>query len=191
MEVLEFRKITIDDEYNDKYNDGYAWSRVYEYQLVLNSIKKYYPDNTDITMHNTSWGFTGVHVLFKDELDKVYANTTHSDIKPSSLPKTMVLDITQAPLSKLVEAFDVVINVSTLEEINNDHVGIFNNLLAQVKVGGLLICTFDLPGLQLDKFESMFTQKLITSEHDLSNHNSKLKNLGPSILECGLMIIKK
>jgi SAM-dependent methyltransferase len=190
MEVLEFRKISTNDEYNEYYNDGYAWSRVYEYQLVLDSIKKYY-DSESISIHNTSWGFVGVHVLFKNELDKKYSNTIHSDIILSDLPKTTRYDITQEPPENFINSFDVVVNVSTLEEVNYDHIKIFENLLKQVKVGGLLICTFDLPGLQVDKFENLFGKNLTSDEFNLTNHNSKLKNISPSVLECGIMVIKK
>ena len=71
MKILEFRKITIDDQYNEKYNDGYAWSRVYEYQLVIDMINKYRGYNKEDLVHNTSWGFQGVHVVFKKTLDEL------------------------------------------------------------------------------------------------------------------------
>ena len=87
--------------------------------------------------------------------------------------------------------YDVVINISTLEEVNAEHITIFNNLLSQVKKDGLLICTFDLPGLQLNKFEELFNQKLKTNNNNLNNLNSKLPNNYLSGLECGLMVIKK
>jgi hypothetical protein len=191
MKVLEFRKITTNDEYNDYYNDGYAWSRVYEYQLVLDTILKNYGSDKSISIHNTSWGFQGVHVMFKEMIDISYPNALHSDIIKSDLLNTTFYDITKEPPQEWVERYDVVINVSTLEEVNHDHVSIFNNLYKQVKPNGLFIATFDLPGLQVNKFEDLFKQKLKSDEFNLTNHNSKLKNIGPSILECGLMVIKK
>jgi SAM-dependent methyltransferase len=190
MEIIEFRKITTDDTYNSRYNDGSAWSRVYEYQLVLDNIKKHYNDNL-IKIHNSSWGFDGVHVLFKEELDKLYVNTIHSDVKPSNLKNTTIYDITKKEPTEWYENFDVVINVSTLEEVNYNHVDVFNNLYNQVKPGGLLICTFDLPGLQIHEFENLFNKKLVVNGTPLTNHNSKLKNIGPKTLECGIMVIKK
>jgi len=191
MELLEFRKLNLTDEYSDKYNDGFAWSRVYEYPLVLNLLKKYYGDNKDILIHNSSWGFDGIHVLFKNDLDSIYKNTTHSDIKASNLKNTIVYDITKPPPDELKNKFDVVFNISTLEEVNFDHLQSFNNLLAQVKDGGLLIITFDFPGLQLEKFETLFNDKLKISENDLNGSNSKLVNNNWGHLSCGLMIIKK
>lgn len=191
MELLEFRKLNLSDEYSDKFNDGQAWSRVYEYPIIFNSIKNYYKDNTDILIHNTSWGFGGVHVTFKNEIDSIYANVIHSDIIPSTLKNTIIYDITTEPTDELINKFDVVINVSTLEEVNFDHIQSFNNLLSQVKEGGLLIITFDYPGLQLEKFESLFNTKLITSETDLCGSNSKLNNEVYGHLSCGLIIIKK
>ncbi len=189
MEVLEFRYVNVYDKYNDEYNDGHAWSRVYEYQLVLDMIAEY-TDNKDITIHNTSWGFEGIHIKFKENLEKIYPNAVNSDIKSSILPKTFVYDITKNDIN-LQNKYDVVINISTLEEVNADHMTIFNNLLSQVKDGGLLICTFDLPGLQLDRFEELFNKKLKTNNNNLTNSNSRLMNLKFSKLECGLMVIRK
>ena len=37
MNVLEFRKITTQDDVDHYYNDGHAWSRVYEYPFVIRS----------------------------------------------------------------------------------------------------------------------------------------------------------
>lgn len=190
MNVLEFRKISLNDAYNSEYNDGYAWSRVYEYQLVIDMINKYRGYNKNDFLHNTSWGFEGIHIKFKNKLDELYENASHSDIKRSLLPKTFLMDITKEPLEYLVNYFDVVINVSTLEEVYHDHILIFNNLLKQVKYGGLLICTFDVPGLDLDKFENLFKIKLKTDENDLTNKNSLLKNIGNKTLSCGIMVIE-
>lgn len=191
MELLEFRKLRPSDEYSDKYNDGFAWSRVYEYPLIFNLLKKYYGDDKDISIHNTSWGFDGIHVIFKNNIDSAYKNTIHSDIKPSNLKNTIVYDITSYPTDELINKFDVVMNISTLEEINFDHLQSFNNLFTQVKDGGLLILTFDYPGLQLEKFESLFNTKLMTSENDLNGLTSKLMNKTWEHLSCGLLIVKK
>jgi SAM-dependent methyltransferase len=191
MKLLEFRKLNLNDTYNDYYNDGYAWSRVYEYELVNQMIIKYSGYNKDYKIHNTSWGFQGIHIKYKNILDELYPLSIHSDILYSDLPKTLVLDITKSPNIEMKDTFDIVINISTLEEVSHDHLSIFNNLLEQVKPNGLLICTFDLPGLQVEKFESLFNQKLKTSDNDLNNNNSKLKNLSDSILECGIMVIRK
>jgi hypothetical protein len=190
-EVLEFRKININDISDNRFNDGYAWSRVYEYPLVIETIKKYYGDNKDIFIHNTSWGFQGVHVIFKNLLDSEYKNTVHSDILHSDLPKTFIYDITNKPTEDNIEKFDVVLNVSTVEEVSDNHFNILHNLFNQVKKGGLLVITFDLPGLQIDDFELMLDKKLKVSENDISGSNSILINPHCSNLNCGILIIKK
>lgn len=189
--VLDFRRINLSDEYSNHFNDGAAWSRVYEYPLVINEIKKYYPNNNDIKIHNSSWGFQGVHITFKNYLDSIYKNIIHSDIKYSYLENTLIYDITKEPEEKYKEYFDVVINISTLEEVDFDHLKSFKNLFDQVKTGGLLIITFDLPGLQLNKFEHLFNQKLKTSDTDINGLNSKLSSPRFSNLFCGIMILRK
>lgn len=187
MKILEFRKITIKDVYDNHYNDGYAWSRIYEYPLIIQQIKKYYKKNWII--HNSSWGFTGVHVLFKEKLDSLF-NAEHSDIKPSNLKNTFTYNILEKNNS-LKEKYNIVINISTLEEVNGNHLDIFYNLYDQVKFGGYLMCTFDLPGLQVEAFENFFNVKLYDDTDCISGANSHLKNLNCKNLNCGLMIIKK
>lgn len=187
MEVLEFRKIRTTDRFDKKYE---AWSRIYEYPLVMDMISKY-KNLSNLSLHNTSWGFEGCHVTFKEDLDIFSSKCLHSDIKHSNLPKTTIWDITKSPNTEWVDSFDVVINVSTLEEVNYDHLKIFNNLLLQVKPGGLLVCTFDLPGLELPKFETLFGKKIERFTNELNNHNSKLPAFPKRKLECGIMVIQK
>lgn len=190
LEILEFRKINTNDLYDERFDDGYAWSRVYEYPLVLKIIDKYFSDNK-ISLHNTSWGSVGIHVVFKNVLDSLYPNTVHSDIIPSNLDKTFIYDITNSPVDYLIENFDVVINVSTVEEVNHNHLNIISNLLKQVKKGGILVITFDLPGLQIDEIENSLMVKLLNSDSDISGINSKLINPDCGNLNCGLLVIKK
>ena len=191
FQLLDFRKINLSDEYSNNFNDGMAWSRVYEYPLVINEIKKYYPNNTYIKIHNSSWGFQGIHITFKNYLDTIYKNVIHSDIKYSDLEKTIVYDITKEPEEKYKNYFDVVVNISTLEEVDFDHLKSFENLFNQIKSGGLLIITFDLPGLQLDRFENLFNQKIKTSNIDINGLNSKLPSPKFSHLSCGIIVLKK
>ena len=191
IEVLEFRKINTDDQYDDFYNDLGAWSRVYEYRLVLDKMREYFPLTAETYIHNSSWGWQDLHIKFKDEIDRITVNAIHTDINNSSLPKTDVWNITKKPPKKYLEKFDIVLNISTVEEVDYDHMKVFNNLLSQVKVGGILICTFDLPGLQLEKFENRFGKKLGTTENDITGANSKLQNLNYSGLSCGYFVIRK
>ena len=68
MRILEFRKIVTKDRYDDLYDDGSAWSRVYEYPLIMDTISEIHKAGQLI--HNSSWGWQGVHVIFKEELEK-------------------------------------------------------------------------------------------------------------------------
>jgi SAM-dependent methyltransferase len=199
--ILEFRKININD-INDKsflkykindevHDDIWAWSRVYEYPLVISKIKEYFGENYDIEIHNTSWGFQTIHKTFKDKLESVYNNLIHSDIIESSLPNTQIYDITKRPDNSLINRFDVVVNVSTVEEVNFNHLEVIENLFSQVKKDGLLIITFDLPGFQVEEFESYFNIKLLTSNDDISGENSVIINTSCNHLNCGLLILKK
>jgi hypothetical protein len=189
MNCLEFRHINILDRYDDFYNDGYAWSRVYEYPLILDTLSALGARN-ESKIHNYSWGFTGVHVTFKNKLESIYPNTVNSDIKFSELTKTFIYDITKEPPTENVGKFDFVLNISTLEEINFDQTTIFFNLLKQVKVGGYLICTFDIPGLDLQKFEILLNKKIEHSAFDLTPLNSKLPNPRSHNLKCGILVVK-
>lgn len=189
FKVLEFRFITESDKNDAIYNDGRAWSRPYEYKLVLDKIKELSKEkNTSI--HNSSWGYAGVHVTFKNELDNFSDNVLHTDINPSSLPKTDIYNITQNE-PKFKENFDFVINISTLEEVNFDHSIVFYNLLDQVKVGGYLICTFDIPGLNLSLMENVFDYNIVDYGNRLSGNNTKYPNPVYGHLNCGLLVVEK
>lgn len=187
MKVLEFRKIQTSDRADKKYE---AWSRIYEYPLVLDMIKKYHDSDT-LHLHNSSWGFQGCHVTFKNDLDTLTDNCIHSDIKYSSLPNTTIWDITKSCPEEWNNKFDIVLNVSTLEEVSYDHGEIFDNLMKQVRPGGLLICTFDLPGLDINYFENLFKINIQRFDNELNNHNSILPAFSNRNLECGVMVIRK
>jgi hypothetical protein len=81
MEILEFNFFNKMDDVNLKYS---WWSRIYEYDWVIKSIEKLTND-INVKIHNTSWGFEGDHVLFKNTLDNNFKNSLHSDIKISNL----------------------------------------------------------------------------------------------------------
>ena len=204
MKILEFRKLRYSDEHDLKsFNDGACWSRIYEYPFVLKSIKKYNEwlnkKNQDVLIHNTSWGWQGVHVTFKDKLQEIYPRSLHSDIKPSNLPHTTVYDITSEPSEEHDEHYDFVINVSKVEEINPFlHVASIKNLLAQVKKGGFLILTFDISDtvyggtINLNAVENFLEQKIEDfGEDNLDSDNSALPNKDCRGLNCGILIVEK
>ena len=194
MEIIDFRWLNTNDIGDELYNDGYAWSRYYEYPLVLEYMSKI-PKNSKI--HNSSWGFEGLHVIFKQQLDLKYENCIHTDIKPSELPKTEHYNILEAPKKEWVENFDCVINISTMEEVGGNHNEIFDNLYRQVKKGGYLICTFDYPGLQLENIEEKLNCKITDSPYleRISGTNSKVVSGWSTShcggLTCGIFVIRK
>jgi hypothetical protein len=195
MVVIEFRYLTRNDMFDKKY---IAWSRIYEYPYVLNMLKKLGATKKS-TIHNSSWGFEGCHVTFKNDLDDIYTNTLHSDIKASSLKNTTVYDITTTPSDNLIERFDFVLNVSTVEEVKYSHVNIIQNLLKQVKVGGYLIITFDynlnnttgVGSIQLNEVENFFNIKLKDNINKISGLNTENIEKRNQYLNCGVLVIQK
>lgn len=195
MKILDFGFFSPDDRVDKNFYDGHAWSRPYEYNYVLDKLLRLDANKTRPYphIHNSSWGFEGIHIKFKESIDSLFVeNVIHSDIKASDLKNTCVYDITKAPPEEFVEKFDYVINVSTIEEINYDNIEIFNNLMLQVKTGGHLILTFDHPGLQLPRFEDMLGQKIYTPTEKLNPKNSVVPNESlSSNLNVGYLTIKK
>jgi len=190
MKIIEFRLINTEDQYDETFNDGSAWSRVYEYPLVLKKLKELNANENSL-IHNSSWGFDDVHIRFKNALSLLYTNTVHSDIKPSSLENTFIYNITTESPEELRDKFDFVINISTVEEVRFNHLKILQNLYNQVKEGGYLVITFDYPGLDLELIQRALNCKLETFENNLNGANSKLQNFTYRHLNCGLLIIKK
>lgn len=189
MNVKKFGYFSPDDICDMKFQHDICWSRVYEYPFVLNEIKQSGIESPRI--HNASWGFRDIHLVFKTWLD-VHYNTTHSDLIHSSLYKACMWDITK-PAPQFKQQFDIVINVSTLEEVAGDHVKIMQNHLNQVKQGGLFIMTFDYPGLQLEEVERFLMTNISIPPIKLSPRNSKLKDnaLGlPDDFSVGYLVIE-
>ncbi len=187
FELLEFRMIELDDRVDKQFE---AWSRIYEYPIVLDMVDKY-EQRKDLRIHNTSWGFEGCHISFKNILESRYSDIINSDIQPSSESNTMVWNITKPPPSDFINAFDVVLNVSTVEEVKFNHLTIFKNLFDQVNKSGLLIITFDLPGLQIKKFEQLFGKNILITGNSINGQNSQLPNPKYKHLNCGLIVLRK
>jgi hypothetical protein len=192
MEVLDFRYFNTDDYTDPLFIYGKAWSRLYEYPAVVDCIDKYCSTDKPL-LHNTSWGFEGVHIVFKEYLEKRYGSgVVNSDINPSKEPNTFTYNICKLPLFDMYNKYDVVLNISTVEEVKGfRHIDVFENLYSQVKNGGLLIFTFDYPGLQLESFEEYFGLKIEDKGERLNGSNSALPNIRYSHLNCGLVCIRK
>lgn len=189
MKILEYRYFSILDEVDPIYNDGLAWSRIYEYhkvkQLILNLV------GPTAKVHNTSWGFAGVHRVFRTELEKTFSYVLSSDHYDHGTTDTFIHDVTIPPAQWLIEAFDVVVNISAIEEIPFDPISIIENLYAQVKPQGYLILTFDIPGVDLQKLNSFLGHIIADVPVRLNGYNSKLQNQTYGYLNCGLLVIQK
>lgn len=191
MKILEFRYITKNDCFNESY---VHWSRKYEYDTVIKYIQKYHIEGFKI--HNTSWGsshhnwYNDCHLPFKEKLDDLFGskNVLHSDILPSDLPGTAIYDITKEPDDEFKSKFDVVLNISALEEIPGNHIQHLNNLFLNLKDEGYLIVTFDLPGFQLFDLEDSLEMKISKEGYDerIIGHGG----LPYDNLNVGLLVVK-
>lgn len=199
MKTITFRSINTDDIYDLNLTDEHSWSRVYEYPLVLAEVKKLFTD-TSPKIHNSSSGFSNLHNRFKTELEKCFGknNCTHTDIVVDESTSTSYYDINTVN-ENFTEAFDVVLNISTLEEIKHSHVESIKNLYRQVKPGGYLIATFDVvlnnasnvDGLNLSDVENYLNTKYVVSSNMITGANSVVQNTRFSNLSSGILIIKK
>jgi SAM-dependent methyltransferase len=189
MKVLEFKYFDSSDDSVEEYFDGHCWSRPYEYCKVESQLREHVEEGSKI--HNTSWGFEGPHVQFKECIDELKMHVFHTDIIPSTLENTGVYDITQSPKEEWKESFDAVVNISTVEEVPFDHVTVMKNLLDMVKPGGYLFITFDLPGLQLETVEQFVGASIQDTKNRLTGNSSKFTNPMWGHLTCGYLAIQK
>ena len=192
FKVEKFGFFSKEDPTDMLFQHEICWSRIYEYPFVLNEIKNSGIQNPKI--HNCSWGFRDMHVIFKTCLDLEYKKSYHSDITPSTLYNCFVWDITETPRDSLKNHFDIVLNISTLEEVKHNHVEVLENHLEQLNDNGLFIGTFDYPGLQLDKIEDYLGIKIKDCDSRLNPKNSRLPdkvlNL-PKDFFVGYLVIRK
>jgi len=190
MEVKKFAYFSKDDGHDMRFKHELCWSRVYEYPFVLAEI--YENKDKGIRIHNCSWGFRDIHAVFKTWLDVFYDNVVHSDVIPSTLYGTDIWDIRTK--SRYVGEFDFCLNVSTVEEVPGDHVEVIKNHLDQLKDGGKLVMTFDVPGIQLERVEAFLGRKIDDVKERLNPHNSVLPDrvlrLPPSF-NVGYLVIQK
>lgn len=190
IEIVDFRFASPTDFYDSKYSQSGAWSRPYEYPYVINFIKENIQTDK-VKIHNSSWGFEGIHVTFRDELDLI-GECIHSDIVFSEHRQTYYYDITTEN-KELENTFDFVVNVSTIEHLKtaNDRISSIQNLFKQVKVGGYLILTFDYPRVSLFEIESLVNGKCVKPSIVLNGENSSNQNLNYKDLNIIYLILKK
>ena len=190
--VLKFGFFSNQDTCDMLFQHEICWSRIYEYPFVLQEIK-----NTglkDPFIHNCAWGSKDIHLVFKTCLDVAYKNVYHSDITPSTFFNTYIWDITKQPRDSMLGQFDVVLNISTLEHVGEDHTTVLENHLVQLNKGGLFIATFDFSGLQAEKMENYLGQKIKDCYSKLSPRNSQVEDrmLGlPNDYYVGYLVIQR
>lgn len=187
FKVIDFKLVDTSYKFDLKWD---WWSRVYEYELVLQKLLdlKCSPQSQ---VHNTCWGFQGCHILFKTELESLYSNVVNSDVLVSTISNTDVYDLRKPCPEEWVGKFDFVVNVSTIEEINYPHTQIIENLLRMVKVGGFLIATFDLPGLQLEMVEKLFGRKIQLVNNPVTGGSSVYKMDQFDYLKVGYFVVQR
>lgn len=171
-----------------------CWSRIYEYPFALEELQVISRSASRIAVHNASWGFRDIHLVFKTWLDLKYPGTYHSDLKRSTLLNTGLWDISMPPPEALHDRFDAVLNVSTLEEVPVDHRVVLSHHLIQLRPGGRFISTFDFPGLQMEMMEDYLGQRIVTPPNRLTPRNSRLPDtqLGlPDDFAVGYLVIDR
>jgi hypothetical protein len=191
MKVIEFRYLNNTDSYDKKINEYVslaAWSRPYEYSFVLDVIER--ENSKNIKVHNTSWGFADVHDILRKQLNSLY-ECVHSDIRSSNHPKTKVWNIKDPPSNEELNFYDVVVNVSTVEEVEGNHVEILKNLLSMVKPNGILIVTMDVPGAQIYEISNWLEQNVKETGQKLNGSNSSLPNMNYSNLNVVALVVRK
>ena len=166
--VESFGYFTPQHDHDLRFEHELAWSRVYEYPFALHKL------GWPLRIHNACWGFRDIHVVFKTTLDGsgIFDEVVHSDLRPSTLHDTHIWDIRTPPPPEWVEHFDAVLNISTLEEVAGDHRQLIQHHLDQLARDGRFICTFDVPGLQLDAVEEWLGHQIHEPETRLTPRNS-------------------
>jgi len=184
-EVEDFRFFSKTDQKNLKWIE---WSRVYEYEFALQILYPYeLVDSAQI--HNTSWGFTDLHLAFKEELERRVRNVVHSDFRKSNAINTTVFDIRGPVPKQWIEKFDLVMNISTLEEIEYSQIIVLRNLLSMTKPGGKVLVTFDIPGFKLGTFERYLRRKIDVPTNPVENIQENVS--GEKSLKVGLLLLVK
>lgn len=181
MIVERFGLFAVDDPVDFTFDCPICWSRIYEYPFAI--------DHTGGAVHNTSWGYEGIHIVFKEWLDAHHADVVHSDLRPGR--NTEVWDVTTPPPAEWIDRFDTVLSVSALEEIPGDHWQIISqHLYPQLRDGGRLVVTFDLPGFQLAAVKDALDSELQIPEKPLTPRNSP--HPAPfGELHVGFLVIRK
>lgn len=195
--IIDYRFLTTGDTKSIIYT---SWSRIYEYKIVSDFIKKTKEDS-NIEIHNSAWGTDDVakwgsakdHVKFRKNIDKLCNNSIHSDIIESIDYDTYYYNILEKEKG-FINKFDYVLNVSVIEHLPSEQqITALNNLYEQVKVGGHFILTFDYPRVDLNTLNSFIGENIDIKKpkNILNGSNSYKPNNRYKNLNIVLLIIKK
>lgn len=150
--VHEFRWLETKDKAMLEFDN---WSRPYEYCFILDKIDSLKLDNPKI--HNTCCGTQPIHLQFAKKMNERSGNVIHSDVIKSNFFKELdisIYNITEPYIES--QLFDIVVCVSTLEEISKQYrKQTFYNLFNQLKIGGRLLLTCDFPDVELSFCEKL------------------------------------
>ncbi len=192
FEVIDFRFAKTSDVYDLLYKQEGAWSRIYEYKYVIDFMSKHI-NNTEsgLAIHNSSWGFEGIHILFRNALNKI-GKCIHSDIRKPNSVDEYKYDITTNDKT-LVNRFDYVINVSTIEHLDTveNRLSAIENLFNQTVKGGYLILTFDYPRVNLSEIETLVGVKCEKGIEILNGLNSINPNKNYENLNIVYLMLRK
>ncbi len=175
FEIIKYEFITNDYILNSKY---IHWSRIYEWEYVINQIKTYRPKS----IHNTACGGLNsgdcLHLTFCNDITNLVSKSIHSDV----WGRNNYIGIDNKPyddnfifydiLTKHNETYDFVLNISTLEHLPQNEVpNAFDNLYNQVNIGGHLILTFDYPDVDLKTINNLVNATPLNFENRILNKN--------------------
>jgi hypothetical protein len=174
FKIIKSEFIDFGYEKNPKY---IHWSRIYEWNYVIDKITELKPK----TIHNTACGGLNIndclHLTFCDDVENLCEDVIHSDLWGGSYPGTQTkpnkenfvfYDIT-TPFDK---KFDMVLNISTIEHLPNEYrILALQNLVDQINIGGHLILTFDYPDIDILEIENFFGVEIKNSSESIKNQH--------------------
>lgn len=172
MRVLEFAFFSSNDPVDERYDN---WSRKYEYPWALEWLRKAGAK----TVHNTACGGCfDVHRTFAQDLASGFT-VVNSDVHRDMF-NSVYCDITQPYKG---DGFDAVLCISAIEHINGvDVVEVIKNLAGHVKFGGIVIATFDFPGVDLAALERAFGMQCVEPEAILRRRSDDLSVVKLAVL---------
>ncbi len=185
MKINEFRFLGPDEPFIDR--RFLNWSRCYEWGYVLGEVKKLSP----CKIHNTCCGPSSIHKQFHDALVSINADVVNSDLFETQTNKDFKNFIKYDLLFKNPSKYDLVLCISTLEEIKGKTKQVFDNLLDQVNSGGRLIITCDYPDVEQSILENIIGAKCSDVHVRLNGSTSIYKNHEYSRLNIILIDIEK